>query len=923
MTDRPGAASSLDALPDEALTRIIGLLDLKQRHRTLPLCCKRFDRLVHAPALLESLDSPELWADDPGGSLLVQSWLNWAARRAAPQVRHLSVYLSVPGPLDFGGNPYEVDADFGAGLDFSDPYGLDSVTDEDMGRWAAEGPTSWRKTRMLTTLRSLLEACAPARGGHLETLQIQLMGVVPCQLGDAVAGLTHLRSLAVNASAQRMTHAVPAEPDLAVTAPLTGLTALQSVRLLIRPEIDLYGRWGPVRMSIAPLPATLTSLHLKGLYVQPVRGPAAPEELQRLPSHLSTLIRLRQLCLGLAQFPPAGFDVLARLPALEAMELEDCGTSGALPSCLPSLNGLHVLKLSHVRTCPLMDGGPAAAAVPSAEAVGAALPLSITRLVLSKLGLASLPPSLSRLPHLHCLAWEDEFEAAEPLPAGTSLPSIRQLLLPAAATSSILPALRAASQLGLLAVHSMHHGDDAPAVQQAAAWAEQRAGLQGAAGNGDYAMYGWRLWAAPGQPLLAAVPPLAAPGCTLELGAGPVDYDHCLPIDGIGSGFWLLWSVLPSSGSTTVVRWGMNSSASGYVAFAYPPLPEPDTGLMIGATALALQSCSSCLTGAQLREWLLGGTASGQMELTASLRLFNVTAEAPAGGMAASFVQELPDGLDLTDLLLIFAAGGVFGNGGMRKHQTYGEGTLNLNDGTVADTETHTMSVHALVVAHIWLLLAGWGVLIPAGIVIGRCLKHLDPMWFQLHRAMQSLGLVVGIAGFAIGFVIAGGWDGAFHVHRNLGLAATVLGIAQASALVTRPNKLSRWRRSWDFWHWWQGRAAAALAVANIFYGLINIENVGTGGVAAYTAVFSVIAGSGILLDGYSYVQLPPPAMTPGLQKALPSQAVIAPGSRKGAALMPDGHAGTISTPGSESPGATTPAMGQGRGSEVQLASST
>jgi hypothetical protein len=194
--------------------------------------------------------------------------------------------------------------------------------------------------------------------------------------------------------------------------------------------------------------------------------------------------------------------------------------------------------------------------------------------------------------------------------------------------------------------------------------------------------------------LAAALVPRAhaAPGCTLELGAGPVDYDHCLPIDGIGSGFWLLWSVLPSSGSTTVVRWGMNSSASGYVAFAYPPLPEPDTGLMIGATALALQSCSSCLTGAQLREWLLGGTASGQMELTASLRLFNVTAEATAGGMAASFVQELPDGLDLTDLLLIFAAGGVFGNGGMRKHQTYGEGTLNLNDGTVADTETHTMS---------------------------------------------------------------------------------------------------------------------------------------------------------------------------------------------------------------------------------------
>ncbi len=70
----------------------------------------------------------------------------------------------------------------------------------------------------------------------------------------------------------------------------------------------------------------------------------------------------------------------------------------------------------------------------------------------------------------------------------------------------------------------------------------------------------------------------AVPGCVLELGAGPVEYDRCLLIDGIGSGFWLLWSVLPSSGGATTVRWGMNSSASGYVAFAYPPDPEPGTG---------------------------------------------------------------------------------------------------------------------------------------------------------------------------------------------------------------------------------------------------------------------------------------------------------------------------------------------------------
>ena len=73
-------------------------------------------------------------------------------------------------------------------------------------------------------------------------------------------------------------------------------------------------------------------------------------------------------------------------------------------------------------------------------------------------------------------------------------------------------------------------------------------------------------------------PAQAAPGCALDLAAGRVAYDRCLPVEGVGSGFWLLWSLLPSPGGAPLVRWGMNSSAPGYVAMAYPPDPEPDTG---------------------------------------------------------------------------------------------------------------------------------------------------------------------------------------------------------------------------------------------------------------------------------------------------------------------------------------------------------
>lgn len=73
-------------------------------------------------------------------------------------------------------------------------------------------------------------------------------------------------------------------------------------------------------------------------------------------------------------------------------------------------------------------------------------------------------------------------------------------------------------------------------------------------------------------------PPQAGSGCALDLVAGRVEFERCLPVEGVGSGFWLLWTVLPSAGGAALVRWGMNSSASGYVAFAYPPDPEPETG---------------------------------------------------------------------------------------------------------------------------------------------------------------------------------------------------------------------------------------------------------------------------------------------------------------------------------------------------------
>ena len=151
-------------------------------------------------------------------------------------------------------------------------------------------------------------------------------------------------------------------------------------------------------------------------------------------------------------------------------------------------------------------------------------------------------------------------------------------------------------------------------------------------------------------------------------------------------------------------------------------------------------------TGAQLRQWYLAGTATGDIQSQdASLAVLSpAAATSPSGGMAAVFT--LQQSASQSPIPLIFAAGGVYNDGTMRwvhwpnlgedglrpqgksasasrraaaglgcavapqpqhlhlhassprrQHSQYGSGTLDLSTGTLSDPEVETDPISSII----------------------------------------------------------------------------------------------------------------------------------------------------------------------------------------------------------------------------------
>jgi len=177
---------------------------------------------------------------------------------------------------------------------------------------------------------------------------------------------------------------------------------------------------------------------------------------------------------------------------------------------------------------------------------------------------------------------------------------------------------------------------------------------------------------------------------------------------------------------------------------------------------------------------------------------------------------------------------------------------------SLSQEECVAFAIPALRVTHGVLMGLSWGFLLPIGVFIGRFGRAKNPLWFKLHRGIQSVGLLLAIAGFlAAMFMVSGGKFLAVP-HSLIGVAVTFIGIQQPLNAYFRPHKVageptSRSRSRWEAWHKYSGRLAIVLGLVNPFWGISYFTSTTSPGfviyaswVAVYILVFTYLTARGL-----------------------------------------------------------------------------
>ncbi|WVZ67843.1 hypothetical protein U9M48_016871 [Paspalum notatum var. saurae] len=276
---------------------------------------------------------------------------------------------------------------------------------------------------------------------------------------------------------------------------------------------------------------------------------------------------------------------------------------------------------------------------------------------------------------------------------------------------------------------------------------------------------------------------------------------------------------------------------------AYVSVGFSSDGAMVGSSAMAGWTTGSGVGVA--KQYRLGGTSSGSCPPDqGSLALVPGTtllvAQSSRLYLAFQFTAAQPTPY------LIYAvgpSGAQLSNDYLVQHRSYTSASVNYATGvsSSAGGASGSKKLHGAMAA------LGWGVLMPLGVALARYFKRHDPFWFYAHISVQGVGFVLGTAGVVAGFRLNDDVSGA-DTHQAIGITILVCGCLQVLAFLARPDKSSKFRRYWNWYHHNVGRAAVVCAIANVFIGL-SIAHEATAASAFYGIFIALWVIASLVLE--------------------------------------------------------------------------
>jgi hypothetical protein len=181
------------------------------------------------------------------------------------------------------------------------------------------------------------------------------------------------------------------------------------------------------------------------------------------------------------------------------------------------------------------------------------------------------------------------------------------------------------------------------------------------------------------------------------------------------------------------------------------------------------------------------------------------------------------------------------------------------NDDDKASEDAEARAGKQYLYAHGSLMIIGWGLLLPSGVIFAALAKHRPGgLWFKGHRFLQMSGLIVVLTAWMIARNrfddVEVNNDDNSDMHMRLGLIVMIIGLAQPLNAVLRPHapgegaETTTIRWLWEITHKTLGYTAVLVAACTIILGTTLIPT------AEARKTFQFAYGIGVVLLLVSFI---------------------------------------------------------------------